>query len=217
MGFVAGRLMTNTKQRSFENVQEQLKDSITFKAEKKVILEKIVLDVDASERGNVYQGSETELYNMYSSHDFKDTSPIKMRELIPWSEVNGMSRSYEEPDEYIALYLYGDKDEYGNMSYALQWGDVFVKVDKIRLEQRGMKVVKNRAYTSDGEWLEMLVLYDSEVCPYVFVKQGDDVVEYVVPGYLYSDMLDELYQLEVSGKRPYSIYTQCDSQSERQR
>ena len=110
-----------------------------------------------------------------------------------------MSRSYEEPDEYIALYLYGDKDEYGNMSYALQWGDVFVKVDKIRLEQRGMKVVKNRAYTSDGEWLEMLVLYDSEVCPYVFVKQGDDVVEYVVPGYLYSDMLDELYQLEVSG------------------
>ena len=67
MGFVAGRLMTNTKQRSFENVQEQLKDSITFKAEKKVILEKIVLDVDASERGNVYQGSETELYNMYSS------------------------------------------------------------------------------------------------------------------------------------------------------
>ena len=101
MGFVAGRLMTNTKQRSFENVQEQLKDSITFKAEKKVILEKIVLDVDASERGNVYQGSETELYNMYSSHDFKDTSPIKMRELIPWSEVNGMSRSYEEPDEYI--------------------------------------------------------------------------------------------------------------------
>ena len=127
MGFVAGRLMTNTKQRSFENVQEQLKDSITFKAEKKVILEKIVLDVDASERGNVYQGSETELYNMYSSHDFKDTSPIKMRELLPWSEVNGMSRSYEEPDEYIALYLYGDKDEYGNMSYALQWGDVFVK------------------------------------------------------------------------------------------
>lgn len=115
------------------------------------------------------------------------------------SEVNGMSRSYEEPDEYIALYLYGDKDEYGNMSYALQWGDVFVKVDKIRLEQRGMKVVKNRAYTSDGEWLEMLVLYDSEVCPYVFVKQGDDVVEYVVHGYLYSDMLDELYQLEVSG------------------
>lgn len=199
MGFVAGRLMTNTKQRSFENVQEQLKDSITFKAEKKVILEKIVPDVDASERGNVYQGSETELYNMYSSHDFKDTSPIKMRELLPWSEVNGMSRNYEEPDEYIALYLYGDKDEYGNMSYALQWGDVFVKVDKIRLEQRGMKVVKNRAYTSDGEWLEMLVLYDSEVCPYVFVKQGDDVVEYVVPGYLYSDMLDELYQLEVSG------------------
>lgn len=83
MGFVAGRLMTNTKQRSFENVQEQLKDSITFKAEEKVILEKIVPDVDASERGNVYQGSETELYNMYSSHDFKDTSPIKMWELLP--------------------------------------------------------------------------------------------------------------------------------------
>ena len=140
MGFVAGRLMTNTKQRSFENVQEQLKDSITFKAEEKVILEKIVPDVDASERGNVYQGSETELYNMYSSHDLKDTSPIKMWELLPWSEVNGMSRSYEEPDEYIALYLYGDKDEYGNMSYALQWGDVFVKVDKIRLEQRGLEV-----------------------------------------------------------------------------
>ncbi len=85
------------------------------------------------------------------------------------------------------------------MSYALQWGDVFVRIDKIGLEQRGMKVVKNRAYTSDGEWLEMLVLYDYEVCPYVFVKQGDDVVEYVVRGYLYSDMLHELYQLEVSG------------------
>lgn len=205
-GFLAAKLITDKGQDDVRGIQERLKDSITFPAEERKVLEKITLEADLSERGNVYQGSETELYDMYSSAGYKDPSPIKLMELLPWSEVNGLNRSYGEPSEYIALYLYGDKDEYGHMDYALQWGDVVVKVDELMLESRSIKMVKNRAYTADGEWLEMLVMHDYEAGPYVFVKQGDNIVQYKVRGCLYNDMLEELYQLEVSGS-DLMVYT----------
>lgn len=204
--FAAGLLVAEFKpdqgQNDAERIQEQLADSIFVPAEVKT-LEEISLDVDLSARGDVYMERATVLQNMYvSAENRNEYFLIKLMEILPASEVSQLNRSYGEPSEYIALYLYGTLDRNRHMKYALQWGDVIVALDEWMLEDYHMEIVKGRIYGA-AENSEILVIWNYDgFCMYTFVKEEDTITQYTLRGYQGQDV----YSIVASGSE-VTVYT----------
>lgn len=177
-GFLAGRLIPDKEENDAKRIQEQLAESIFVPAQVKTLGE-ISLDADLSARGDVYMERATVLQNMYvSAENRNEYFLIKLVEILPASEVSQLNRSYDEPSEYIALYLYGTLDRNYHMKYALQWGDVIVALDEWMLEEYHMEIVKGRIYGA-AENSEILVIWDYDgFHMYTFVKEEDTITQY---------------------------------------
>lgn len=204
-GLLAAGFKPDQRQKAAKRIQEQLADSIFVPAEVKT-LEEISLDVDLSARGDVYMERATVLQNMYvSAENRNEYFLIKLMEILPASEVSQLNRSYGEPSEYIALYLYGTLDRNRHMKYALQWGDVIVALDEWMLEDYHMEIVKGRIYGA-AENSEILVIWNYDgFCMYTFVKEEDTITQYNLWGNTGMGVQD-VYSIDASG-REVTVYT----------